>query len=154
MGVNRRPHLTTAFIEFVAVLLGSLWAGGLAVPAAGSPAGQLTAGLAAQDRAGGAAGPGPGAAAGGQRPGPDGRLLPLLLGLLTASSLSPPACRTAAPVPAGPWPGVGAVRPRGLGPHPASAGLIPVPRRWSPAWARPLEVLLVTLGGVSSPCCC
>ncbi|HET7518687.1 MAG TPA: hypothetical protein VFN05_13540, partial [Actinomycetes bacterium] len=43
MGGNRRPHLTTAFVV-VAVLLGSLWAGGLAVPAAGGPAGQLTAG--------------------------------------------------------------------------------------------------------------
>ena len=36
MGVDRRPHLTTAFVV-VAVLLGSLWAGGLAGPRAAPP---------------------------------------------------------------------------------------------------------------------
>ena len=85
MGVDRRPHLTTAFVV-VAVLLGSLWAGGLAVPAAGGPAGQLTAGAslpgiepaALPDRV-------PALRPSTERPGPDGRLLPLLLGLLTAS---------------------------------------------------------------------
>ncbi|HEU4897506.1 MAG TPA: hypothetical protein VFX88_08020 [Actinomycetota bacterium] len=83
--MNRRPHLTTAFVV-VAVLLGSLWAGGLAVPAAGGPAGQLTAGAslpgiepaALPDRV-------PALRPAAERPGPDGRLLPLLLGLLTAS---------------------------------------------------------------------
>jgi hypothetical protein len=85
MGVNRRPHLTTAIVV-LAVLLGSLWAGGLAVPAAGGPAGQLTAGASLPgiepaplpDRA-------PALRPSVERPGPDGRLLPLLLGLLAAS---------------------------------------------------------------------
>jgi hypothetical protein len=85
MGVNRRPHLTTAIVV-LALLLGSLWAGGQAVPAAGGPAGQLTAGAplpgiepaALPDRA-------PALRPAAERPGPDGRLLPLLLGLLTAS---------------------------------------------------------------------
>jgi hypothetical protein len=85
MGVNRRPHLTTT-IMVLAVLLGSLWAGGLAVPVAGGPAGQLTAGASLQgiepaalpDRA-------PALRPAAERPGPDGRLLPLLFGLLTAS---------------------------------------------------------------------
>jgi hypothetical protein len=85
MGVNRRPHLTTALVV-LAVLLGSLWAGGLAGPAAGGPAGQLAAGAslpgiepaALPDRA-------PALRPVAERPGPDGRLLPLLLGLLAAS---------------------------------------------------------------------
>ena len=85
MGVNRRPHLTTALVV-LALLLGSLWAGGLAVPAAGGPAGHLTAGASLPgiepaglpDRA-------PALRPAGERPGPDGRLLPLLLGLLAAS---------------------------------------------------------------------
>jgi hypothetical protein len=84
MGVNRRPHLTTAIV--VLAVLGSLWAGGLAVPAAGGPAGQLTAGAslpgiepaALPDRA-------PALRPATERPGPVGRLLPLLLGLLAAS---------------------------------------------------------------------
>ena len=83
MGVNRRPHLTTALVV-LAVLLGSLWAGGLAVPAAGGPAGHLTAGASLPgiepaglpDRA-------PALRPAGERPDPDGRLL--LLGLLAAS---------------------------------------------------------------------
>jgi hypothetical protein len=85
MGVSRRPHLTTAIVV-LAVLCGSLWAGGLAAPAAGGPAGQLTAGAsllgiepaALPDRV-------PALRPAPERPGPDGRLLPLLLGLLTAS---------------------------------------------------------------------
>jgi hypothetical protein len=85
MGVNRRPHLTTAIVV-LAVLCGSLWAGGLAVPAAGGPAGQLTAGAsllgiepaALPDRT-------PALRPSAERPSPGGRLLPLLLGLLTAS---------------------------------------------------------------------
>jgi hypothetical protein len=85
MGVNRRPHLTTAIVV-LAVLLGSLWAGGLAVPAAGRPAGQLTAGAslpgiepaALPDRV-------PALRPSAERPDPGGRLLPLLLGLLAAS---------------------------------------------------------------------
>jgi hypothetical protein len=84
MGVNRRPHLTTAIVV-LAVLLGSLWAGGLVVPAAGGPAGQLTAGAslpgiepaALPDRV-------PALRPAAERSGPDGRLLPLL-GLLAAS---------------------------------------------------------------------
>ena len=111
MGVNRRPHLTTAFVV-VAVLLGSLWAGGLAVPAAGGPAGQLTAGAslpgiepaALPDRV-------PALRPAAERPGPDGRLLPLLLGLLTASSLSPPACLPGGAVRPGPGPAVGLSAP-------------------------------------------
>ena len=89
MGVNRRPHLTTAIVV-LAVLLGSLWAGGLAVPAAGGPAGQLTAGAslpgiepaALPDRA-------PALRPSVERPGPDGRLLPLLLGMLLAALAAP-----------------------------------------------------------------
>ena len=85
MGVNRRPHLTTAIVVLV-VLLGSLWAGGLVVPAAGGPTGQLTAGAslpgiepaALPDRT-------PALRPAAERPGPDGRLLPPLLGLLAAS---------------------------------------------------------------------
>jgi hypothetical protein len=85
MGVNRRPPLTTAIVV-LAVLLGSLWAGGLAVPAAGGPAGQLTTGAslpgiepaALPDRT-------PALRPAVDRPGPDGRLLPLLPGLLAAS---------------------------------------------------------------------
>jgi hypothetical protein len=84
MGVNRRPHLTTVIVV-LAVLLGSLWAGGLAVPAAGGPAGQLTTGTslpgiepaALPDRV-------PALRPAAERSGPDGRLLPLL-GLLAAS---------------------------------------------------------------------
>jgi hypothetical protein len=85
MGADRRPHLTTAIVVR-ALLLGSLWAGGQAVPAAGAPAGQLTAAAplpgiqpaALPDRA-------PALRPAAERPGPDGRLLPLLLALLTAS---------------------------------------------------------------------
>ena len=84
MGVNRRPHLTTAIVVLV-VLLGSLWAGGLVVPAAGGPTGQLTAGAslpgiepaALPDRV-------PALRPSAERPAPAGRLLPLLLGLLVA----------------------------------------------------------------------
>jgi hypothetical protein len=84
MGGNRRPHLTTALVV-LAVLLGSLWAGGLAVPAAGGPAGHLTA----SDSLPGIAPAGlpdqaPALWPAGERPGPDGSLLPLLLGLLVA----------------------------------------------------------------------
>jgi hypothetical protein len=70
----------------LAVLLGSLWAGSVAAPAAGDPAGQLASsawlpGLepaALPDRV-------PALRPSAERPDPGGRLLPLLLGLLTAA---------------------------------------------------------------------
>ena len=40
MGVNRRRLATTGLVV-LAVLLGSLWAGGMAAPAAGNAAGKL-----------------------------------------------------------------------------------------------------------------
>jgi hypothetical protein len=81
----------------LAVLLGSLWAGSVAAPAAGDPAGQLASnaslpGLepaALPDRV-------PALRPSAERPDPGGRLLPLLLGLLTAAvavARGAPACR-------------------------------------------------------------
>ena len=86
MPVNRQRQASTGLVVVLAVLLGSLWAGGGAAPAARLPPGQLA------DRA-----PLPGIEAAAlpdripalrpsvQRPGPGGRLLPLLFGLLVAA---------------------------------------------------------------------
>ena len=83
MRVNRRQQATRVLVA-LAVLLGSLWAGGL-VAAAGNPA-ELAAhhpqmGIqpaALRDRLLGARPP-------VERPGPQGRLVPLLLGALAAA---------------------------------------------------------------------
>jgi hypothetical protein len=84
MRVNRRQQATRVFLV-LAVLLGSLWAGGLVAAAAGNPAGlaashpQLGIPPAAlRDRLLGVRPP-------VQRPGPQGRLVPLLLGALAAA---------------------------------------------------------------------
>jgi hypothetical protein len=85
MRVNQQRQAATGLVV-LAVLLGSLWAGGLAASAAGNPADQLAAsrsllGLepaALPDR-------GPALRPAAERPDPGGRLLPLLLGLLAAS---------------------------------------------------------------------
>ena len=79
----RRP---TTGLVVLAVLLGSLWAGGGTAPATGGPAGQLTAAAslpgieaaALPDRV-------PALRPWAERPDPGQRLLPLLLGLLAAS---------------------------------------------------------------------
>jgi hypothetical protein len=85
MRMHRRQSGATALVV-LAVLLGSLWAGGLARPAAGDPTGQLAASrplagiepATLRDRA-----PALRPAAG--RPDPGGRLLPLLAGMLVAA---------------------------------------------------------------------
>jgi hypothetical protein len=85
MRVNRQRQASTGLVV-LAVLLGSLWAGGGAASAVGSPAGQLASGaslsglepVAPPDRV-------PALRPSAQRPDPGGRLLPLLLGLLAAS---------------------------------------------------------------------
>jgi hypothetical protein len=85
MRVNWRRHRTTGLVV-LAVLLGSLWAGGLAVPAAGGPAGQLAGGAslpgvelaALPDRA-------PALRPAAERPELGARLLPLLAAVLAAS---------------------------------------------------------------------
>ena len=81
-----RQHQATTGLVVLAVLLGSLWAGGLAAPAVGGPADQLTSGRSLPgiapavlpDRL-------PALRPSAERPDPGGRLLPLLLGLLAAS---------------------------------------------------------------------
>jgi hypothetical protein len=85
MGVNRRRHATTGLVV-LALLLGSLWAGGMAVPAAGNAAGKL-AGSASLPGIGPAALPDrvPALRPAAERPDPSSRLLPLLLGLVAAS---------------------------------------------------------------------
>jgi hypothetical protein len=85
MRANLRRHTTTGLVV-LALLLGSLWAGGGAAPATGGPAGQLTApaslpGIEAAslpDRV-------PALRPSAERPDLGKRLLPLLLGLLAAS---------------------------------------------------------------------
>ena len=85
MRANLRRHTTTGLVV-LAVLLGSLWAGGGTAPAIGGPAGQLTApaslpGIEAAslpDRV-------PALRPSAERPDPGKRLLPLLLGLVAAS---------------------------------------------------------------------
>jgi hypothetical protein len=84
MWARRQEHATTGLVV-LAVLLGSLWAGGLAAPAAGDPATQLTASASLPglepavppDRA-------PALRPPAERPNPGGRLVPLLLGMLVA----------------------------------------------------------------------
>jgi hypothetical protein len=84
MRLSLRQHRTTGLVV-VAVLLGSLWAGGLAVPATGGPAGQLAAGAslpgielaALPDRA-------PALRPAAERPEVGGRLLTLLVAMLAA----------------------------------------------------------------------
>jgi hypothetical protein len=104
MPVTRRRLATTGLVV-LAVLLGSLWAGGGAAGPDPAPAGQLAAGAAL---------PGiePGAPPdripvlrpSAQRPDPGGRLLPLLDGLLaaslTAASRRPAGRRRSGPAPA------------------------------------------------------
>jgi hypothetical protein len=85
MGVNRQQRGATALVV-LAVLLGSLWAGGLAQPAPGDPTGQLAAShppagiepAVLRDR-------GPALRPSAGPPGPGGRLLPLLAGMLVAA---------------------------------------------------------------------
>jgi hypothetical protein len=85
MRMNRQRRATMGLVV-LAVLLGSLWTGREAAPAASLPAGQLAAGAALP-----ALEPGalpdrvPALRPSAQRPDPGGRLLPLLLGLLAAS---------------------------------------------------------------------
>jgi hypothetical protein len=82
MGTQRQQPATRALLVLV-VVLGSLWVGGMAAPAAAEVADQLTAihtqlGLepaALPDRI-------PALRPAAERPDPGGRLLPLLLGLL------------------------------------------------------------------------
>jgi hypothetical protein len=84
MRVNRRQQATRVLVVF-AVLLGSLWAGGLVAAAAGNPA-ELAAShpqlgiqpAALRDRLLVVRPP-------MERPGPQGRLVPLLLGALAAA---------------------------------------------------------------------
>jgi hypothetical protein len=81
-----RQHQATTGLVVLAVLLGSLWAGGLAASAAGDAADQLAASralpgvepAAPRDRV-------PALRPPVQRPAQSGRLVPLLLGLLAAS---------------------------------------------------------------------
>ena len=85
MRVNRQQQATRVFLV-LAVLLGSLWAGGLVVSAVGNPADQLAAGraqlgiqpAALRDRLLVLRPP-------VARPGWQGRLVPLLLGALAAA---------------------------------------------------------------------
>jgi len=85
MRVNWRRHRTTGLVV-LAVLLGSLWAGGLTVPAAGGAAGQL-AGRASPPSVELAALPdrAPALRPAAERPELGGRLLPLLAAVLAAS---------------------------------------------------------------------
>jgi hypothetical protein len=85
MPVTRKRHATTGLVV-LALLLGSLWAGGAAAPAAGNAGGQL-AGSASLPGIGPAALPDriPALRPSAERPDPGGRLLPLLGGLLAAS---------------------------------------------------------------------
>jgi hypothetical protein len=106
MRVNWRRHRTTGLVV-LAVLLGSLWAGGLAVPAAGGPAGQLAGGAslpaielaALPDRV-------PALRPAAERPELGARLLPLLAAVLAASvAVAGGACarrRRSRPAPARP----------------------------------------------------
>jgi hypothetical protein len=83
---ERRRQRATRGLVVLAVLLGSLWAGGLASSTAGGTAGQLTASrpllgveaAALPDRP-------PALRPSTERPDPTGRLLPLLGGLLAGS---------------------------------------------------------------------
>jgi hypothetical protein len=68
MGTNRRRQATTGLVV-LAVVLGWLWAGGLAASAAGNPADELTPALRPS----------------AERPDPGGRLVPLVLGLVVAA---------------------------------------------------------------------
>ena len=85
MRVNRLRHPATGLVV-LAALLGTLWAGGLAAPASGEQATQLTGGATLPwiepavppDRV-------PALRPSAERPDPGGRLTPLLLGLLVAS---------------------------------------------------------------------
>jgi hypothetical protein len=85
MRVNRQQQATRVFLV-LAVLLGSLWTGGLVVSATGNAADQLATGraqpgiqpAALRDRALTLRPP-------AERPGPQGRLAPLLLGALAAA---------------------------------------------------------------------
>jgi len=128
MRVHRQAQATTALVV-LAVLLGSLWAGVLGASGPGTPVDQLTAsrsllGLEAAvlpERV-------PALYPSAERPEPGGRLLPLLLGLLAASSPSPTACSPGGAGPARPRPGRWSSRlPEGLAPHPASSRPDPCP---------------------------
>jgi hypothetical protein len=85
MRVHRRQRAIMGMVV-LAVLLGSLWVGGLAASAAGDPAGQLTTSrpllgvepAIPPHRA-------PALRPSAERPDPGGRLVPLLLGLLVAA---------------------------------------------------------------------
>jgi hypothetical protein len=131
---NRQQQATTGLVVVVlAVLLGSLWAGGAAAPAAGMPGGQLTStallpGLEAAalpDRV-------PALRPSAQRPDPGGRLLPLLLGLLavslTVANGVPARRRRPGPAPAR---ALVLATPQGprAPPRLQPTGLIPAPRR-------------------------
>jgi hypothetical protein len=82
---NRRRLATTGLVV-LALVLGSLWAAGPTAPAAGGPAGGLS-GRATLPGIGPAVLPDPAQALrpAAARPGPGGRLLPLLLGLAVAA---------------------------------------------------------------------
>ena len=126
MRMQRRHSTIRAFLV-LALVLASLWAGGLAVSAGGNHAGQL---------AGGGSLPGIEAAAlpdrvpavrpSAERSDPGGRLLSLLLGLVAASltvvfgvAAGRRRCRSRR------WPASRSVPPpEGLEPHPPPAGLI------------------------------
>jgi hypothetical protein len=85
MRVNRQQQ-TTMGLMVLAVLLGSLWAGGLVASAAGNPADQLAAShsllgvgpAVLPDRA-------PALRSAGERPELGGRLVPVLLGMLATA---------------------------------------------------------------------
>jgi hypothetical protein len=120
MRVNQQRRAATGLVV-LAVLLGSLWAGGLAAPATGDAADQLAAsrsllGLepaAPPDR-------GPALRPSAERPDPGGRLLPLLAGLLAGSLMVAAAAparrrrsgRVAVRSPVGPAPGGPRAPPR------------------------------------------